>query len=367
MKILSVIVTTIFLLVSPACNRVSKSVPPHYTTPKNVVLIIVDGMGMSEMYAGYTANKGHLYIDEADYIGISKTYSADNYITDSAASGTAMACGEKTNNGVIGLNAAGDTITSILELAEMKGMATGLLSTSKITHATPASYIAHVASRGQYQDIAADFLITNIDLFIGGGSEDFETREDGRDLLEELNEKGYTVAIGLDSTLLSTKLPLAGFTAVGHNPKYREGRGDMLPKATKHALNLLSANPNGFFVMIEAAQVDWGGHANDSQYIIDEMLDADKVLGVALEFAKTHPETLVILTADHETGGLTLLGGNMETGELVTAFSATHHTAVPVPVFAFGCGAESFAGVYENTELFHKMVKLLELNRFQMF
>ena len=154
--------------------------------PKNIVLLIGDGMGVSEVFAGLTGNKGHLFLENCKHIGFSKTQSSDNYITDSAAGGTALSAGVKTYNGAIGVDAAGNPVKTIVEEASEKGLATGLVSTSAITHATPASFIAHQASRSSYEDIAADFLKTDIDVFIGGGLEHFTKRNDGRNLVDEL-------------------------------------------------------------------------------------------------------------------------------------------------------------------------------------
>ncbi len=145
--------------------------------PKNVVFLIGDGMGISQIFAGLTANHGHLFLENCKYIGFSKTQSADNYITDSAAGGTALSAGVKTYNGAIGVDANKKPVKTILEEAEEKGLATGLVSTSAITHATPASFIAHQPNRNMYEEIAADFLKTDIDVFIGGGYRSFHQKK----------------------------------------------------------------------------------------------------------------------------------------------------------------------------------------------
>jgi alkaline phosphatase len=153
----------------------------------------VDGMSLPHLHAALTANKGKLFLENFKHMGFLKTHSSDNYITDSAAGGTALSTGTKTNNGAIGVDVNKKKVTTILEEAENKGMATGLVSTSAITHATPASFIAHQESRNMYEEIAADFLKTDIDVFIGGGYKHFTERKDGRNLVEELKEKGYQV------------------------------------------------------------------------------------------------------------------------------------------------------------------------------
>lgn len=328
--------------------------------PKNIIFLIGDGMGVSHVFAGLTANKGQLFIENCRHIGFSKTQSSDNYITDSAAGGTALSCGVKTYNGAIGVDADTIPVKTILEEAEEKGLATGLVSTSAITHATPASYIAHQPNRGMYEEIAGDFLKTDIDVFIGGGLAHFIARKDGRNLLTELKEKGYTVENDMNKISKVKKGKLAGLTAQVHNGRLAE-RGNMLPVATQTAINILDNNSGdkGFFMMVEGSQIDWGGHAASTIYIVEDMLDFDKAIGNAIKFAAKDGETLVVITADHETGGLALTGGNMETGMVKGAFPSGGHTGVMVPVFSYGPGAEEFIGIMDNTEIHTKMKKLL--------
>jgi alkaline phosphatase len=326
--------------------------------PKNIIFLIGDGMGVSQVFAGLTANHGNLYLENLKYIGFSKTQSADNYITDSAAGGTALSSGVKTYNGAIAVDVEGNPVKTILEKAEEKGLATGLVSTSTITHATPASFIAHQPNRNMYENIAADFLKTDIDVFIGGGRDHFIKRRDGRNLVDELKHNGYQYAVNIDEIKKIKSGKLAGLIEDSDAGRF-EHRKDMLPVATKTALNILSKNENGFFLMVEGSQIDWGGHAGSTVYIVEDMLDFDKVIGEALDFAKKDGETLIVVTADHETGGLAIVGGDMNTGMVKGEFSSGDHTAVMVPVFAYGPGAEEFIGIMDNTEVNHKMEKLL--------
>ncbi len=326
--------------------------------PKNIIFLIGDGMGVSHVFAGLTANKGHLFLENFKHVGFSKTQSADSYITDSAAGGTALSTGHKTNNGAIGFDAQNKPVKTILEEAEEKGLATGLVSTSSITHATPASFISHQAGRSMYEEIAADFLKTDIDVFIGGGIDHFSKRKDGRNLMEELKTKGYKVETDLKEIEKVNNGKLAGLTAPVHNGRIAE-RGNMLPIATKTAIDILDNNKKGFFLMVEGSQIDWGGHASSTVYVVEDMLDFDKVIGQTLNFAEKNGETLIIVTADHETGGMALTDGNIENGVVKAAFPTSDHTAVMVPVFAYGPGAEEFTGIMENTDIFFKMKKLL--------
>jgi alkaline phosphatase len=330
--------------------------------PVNIILLIGDGMGLTQIYSGLTMNHRQLNLTKFKSIGFSLTYSANNYITDSGAAATAIATGNKTYNGAIGVNSDSIACTSILEYAEIKGLSTGLVSTSAITHATPASFIAHNKSRDDYEGIAADFLKTDIDLFIGGGRNNFSTRKDNRNLLNELRAKNYQVIFSMDSIKNIKQGKLAGLNMPMHNPAIIQGRDDMLPLATTTALNILSNNKKGFFLMVEGSEIDWGAHANNGEYVACEVIDFDKAIGNALEFAQKNRNTLVIVTADHETGGMAIIDGNFETGAFTAKFGSTNHTGVMVPVFAYGPGAELFQGIQENTEIFDKMMLLLGLN-----
>ncbi|MCF8298135.1 MAG: alkaline phosphatase [Saprospiraceae bacterium] len=324
--------------------------------------MIGDGMGLSHIFAAMTANKNHLYIENFKHIGFSKTQSADNYVTDSGASGTAMACGVKTYNGAIGVDMNKKPLKSILKYAEDNGKATGLVATSSITHATPASFIANNISRNNYEEIAADFLKTDIDLFIGGGRDNFEKRKDGKNLTNELKEKSYSIVYNLTDLQSLNQGKVAALLYDAHCPKMPK-RGNMLEVSTKKAIEILNQDEDGFFLMIEGSQIDWGGHLRNQTFIINEIFDMDKALGIALEFAAKNKETLIIVTADHETGGLSVNDGNMKTGDVKTKFSTSSHTGLMVPVFAIGPGAEKFEGIYENTEIFDKMMVLFEFSK----
>ena len=328
--------------------------------PKNIILMIGDGMGVAQVFAGLTANHGHLFLENFKSVGFSRTQSSNRYVTDSAAGGTALSTGTKTYNGAIGVNPDTIAVMTILEQAEMKGLETGLVSTSAITHATPASFIAHQKDRSMYEEIAADFLKTDIDVFIGGGYKHFTERKDGRNLTTELKAKGYDVLTDMNEIGLVKTGKLAGLTAPEHNGKAEE-RGEMLPMATQTALNILGKNKKGFFLMIEGSQIDWACHQNNNLFLINEMLDFDRAIGKALEFAAKDGETLIIVTADHETGGFALVDGDMKTGRIKGAFATGDHTGVMVPVFSFGPGADHFTGIMDNTDIPRKIRKLLKL------
>jgi len=326
--------------------------------PKNIILMIGDGMGTAQLYTCITAKGDNCNIARFPVSGFVKTFSADNYITDSGAGATAYATGHKTNNGYISVSPQGEKLQTILETAEMQGFASGLIATSAITHATPAGFVAHTSNRGNMEDIALDFLKTDIDVFIGGGYSNFANRKDSLNLIDSLRAHGYFVARDIKDIDLPTVKKLAALLSDGHMPRMAAGRGNMLPEATDMAIKMLKRNKKGFFLMVEGSQIDWGGHDNNLEYIVEEIVDFDNAVGKALEFAKKDGETLVIVTADHETGGLGLTGGDMKTGKVEGSFITKDHTAVMVPLFAFGPGSEMFTGLMDNTDVYKKCMAL---------
>ncbi len=342
-------------------------VEPNRVLAKNIILMIGDGMGLGQITAGMYANGNRLNLEQFPVVGLQKTYSYDNLITDSAASATAMACGVKTYNAAIGVNKDTIPVQSILEEAALKGLKTGLVATSTIVHATPAAFISHQPMRSMYEYIADDFLKTDIDLLIGGGYKYFnEQRKNEQSLLPKLEKKGFTISSMAKEELgdirLSTVAKLAYFTANDSPIPEATGR-DYLPKASIIAANFLNrSKKQGFFLMIEGSQIDWGGHANDTKYIISEVKDFDKAIGKILAFAKKDKETLVIVTADHETGGFAI-NPKSSMDSIRGAFTNSYHTGTMVPVFAYGPGSELFSGIYENTAIYHKMRKALGFDR----
>lgn len=338
------------------------STPPVGEKPKNIILMIGDGMGLTQITAGLYANGNSLHLEKFPVTGLIRTHSSNKLITDSGAGATAFSCGCKTFNGAIGVCDDKKPCLTILEQAEQQGLATGLVVTSSITHATPASFIAHVSDRGEKQDIATFFLQTDIDLFIGGGLKDFNQRtSDQRNLTKELEAKGFAVFDFQHKKLseldLSPEKPFAWFSALEEPESVLKGR-DYLPLAARLSpVFLKKRSEKGFFLMIEGSQIDWACHANDAPRAVREMLDFDEAIGEVLKFAEADGQTLVIVTADHETGGMALEQGNTR-DSLDIEFNSAQHTASLVPVFAYGPGAERFGGIYENTDIYVRMREL---------
>ena len=322
---------------------------------RNVILMIGDGMGLNHMYAACTVSADPLAIERCQYVWLVKTHPANGYNTDSSAAGTAIACGEKTNNGMVGVRPDGSRLKSMLEYAADNGLATGMVVTCELTHATPASFVSHVASRGENENIALDLARSKINVAIGGGRKYFENRSDQKNLTDTMKNKGFSVAYTTDEVKATQKGNLLALLA-DISPETYPARGDMLPESVNTAINLLNHNEKGFFLMVEGSQIDWAAHDNHQEKVVNEMLDFDRAVKVAFDFAKRDGNTLVIVTADHETGCMGILGGNLQTGELNTVFSSKGHTGVPVPIYTFGPGAEKFTGIFDNTEILAKVL-----------
>ena len=346
-------ITTLFLF---ACNS-----EPQPKAPKNVILMIGDGMGTTQLYAGYLANKGHLSVERCTHSGFATTYCLDSVITDSGAAGTAIATGYKTNQKMIGMTPDGKPQKSILKYAEQINKATGLVVSCAMTHATPAAFIANNKFRYNYEEIALDFLKTDVDVFIGGGLNHFIQREDGLNLVDSLKARNYHLAYSMDEVENISSGKIAGLLYEIHPPSYSEGRGEMLKKGSLKAIEILNKNENGFFMMVEGSQIDWAGHDNDSENIVSEVLDFDRTIEAVLDFAAQDGETLVIITADHETGGYAIIDGDLNAGRVGGAFTTEDHSAVMVPIFAYGPGAEAFTGIMDNTDIFKKIAKAYQI------
>ena len=326
---------------------------------KNVIFLIGDGMGLDQVYATMLQTGQPMSLERAQFVGLQKTYCSTNKVTDSAASGTALATGTKTYYGAIGVDPDTARLTSVLEKAAAAGLSTGLVATYRITHATPAAFIGHQKHRDMEEEIAADFLDTDITYFVGGGRLKFEERADGRNISDELKAQGYQVVYSTEELAAIQSGKVAGLVHDSHLPRIVNGRDpEYLLKASAKAFDILSQNKKGFFVMIEGSQIDGGGHANDIEQVVTETVDFDKVIKAAFDFADTHPGTLVVVTADHETGGLTIPANGTD---VKYHFSTGGHTGVMVPVYAYGTGAARFTGIMENTDIPKHMIELLGL------
>lgn len=337
--------------------------------PINVIFMIGDGMGVSQVTSAFYFGEGKPNFQNFKFVGLSETSSTSDRITDSAAGATALSTGKKTYKRAIGVDKDSLAIPTILEQLQDKGYKTGLVSLTSITHATPASYYAHIKDRDWHEDIALDFIKSDVDFAAGGGLKFFSKRKDKKNLLQDLLNKNYRI----DTVSLSN--PVAGkrnlyLLAQDELPNKIQGRKDFLPEATQTALDYFSAEKKPFFLMVEGSFIDWGGHATDADMMVKEVLDFDKTIGVVMNFIKKNPNTLLVVTADHETGGASI-GKFMEkdaaTGKMKEVkdkvqvnFIDNQHTAALVPVFAMGKGEELFSGVYPNNMIYHKLIEALK-------
>lgn len=292
-------------------------------TPKNIIMIIADGMGPAHTtaYRYFRDNPKTTPVETTIFdkylVGSISTYPAEvsGYVTDSAAGATALASGVKTYNGAIGLNVDKQEVPTVLELARIKGKKIGVVVTSAINHATPASYLSHNESRKNYDAIANSYIDEKInskpkmDVIFGGGKKYFLRKD--RNLVNEFIQSGFQYIDSYEqlSTLQKNK-PVMGLFADDGLPSALDDKNNhRLSTMTKAAIPLLE-NENGFFMLIEASQVDWGGHGNDIALVMNEMDDLAKTIKYIEEYSILHPNTLVVITADHSTGGLTVAANN---------------------------------------------------------
>lgn len=324
--------------------------------------MIGDGMGLGQVSAAWVANHGRLNIDNCTSTGFSRTWCANKLITDSGAAGTAMATGSKTNYHCIAVDTLGNPLESLTDLANKSGLKTGIVVTCNLPDATPSAFCANNKDRDKEEEIAADYLNCNVDYIFGAGRERFNNRSDNRDLLAEMKQKGYQVCTSWDETSRINQGKVFSVPMEGQLPLARE-RGDLFVKACLHSIKLLNQDGKGFFAMLEGSRIDDCGHDNNLTRLMEEVLDFDRCVGKVMQWAEKDRQTLVIVLADHETGGFTLLGGDLKTGNVTGNFSTKGHSGIMVPVYAYGPGAENFKGIFENTEIFQKIVALLNLTR----
>ena len=293
--------------------RAPTSVPAVGERPRNVVLLIADGFGPASATMGRSAAAalGRPFALDAMLTGSVETSPTDGRVTDSAASATAYACGLKTYNGAVGMTPERRPCRTVLEAAEARGMATGLVATSRITHATPASFAAHVEQRAQEPEIAVQMMASGVDVLFGGGLQFFAGRPDGRDLLGDARADGWSVATdraGFDALDAAPAIALFGRGHMAYEVDREAAEQPSVAEMTARALDLLSAagGDAGFFLMVEGSRIDHAGHANDPIGHLHDILAYDAAVGAALAWAEADGQTLVVSTADHETGGMTL-------------------------------------------------------------
>ncbi|MBR0332089.1 MAG: alkaline phosphatase [Alistipes sp.] len=338
---------------------------------KNIIIMIGDGMGLAQASLTQIENKyAPTAFDRAQNVALQKTYSANNRVTDSAASGTALATGYKTNNSTLGQTPDGTPVESIIAKAEKVGYASGIVVTCYVNHATPAAFYAHRESRNDNEGIITDFMASDLDVVFGGGTRFFNEHftKQNKNYVDELKAKGYTYLAEQSEMASVSEGNVVGLFAETNIPLMRNGRGDYLPKATAKALEILTNNvekqgKEGFVLMVEGSQIDGEGHGNNIEGVLAETRDFAAAMNVAMDYADAHPGTLVVVTGDHETGGLSIPSNKTdftlpESG-ISYGFSTTGHTGIMLPIYLYGTGADRINGIMENTELSQTLQRMI--------
>ncbi len=355
----------ILLAVLMAVPSGAKDKTPKNEKVKNVILIIGDGMGLGATASWMVdRNFGPTCFDRAQYAAVVKTYSANSKTTDSAAAATAIATGHKTNNSMLGMLPDGTKPASIAELAKDKGLSTGIVVTSFVADATPGGFYAHVKNRQDRKDIVEDMIRFRPDVIVGGGAKYFTSKKYTKEnLLDKAVNEGFTYVATPEEFYSAWTTPVLGLLDEGKQIDEAEINSDLLTDLTGHTLEILEKNKKGFFAMIEGSHIDHAAHANNSEMLIWWMEEFDKLVNSAFDYADTHKGTLVIVTADHETGGVSLVPGSKDftKGEsgLDIKYSATSHTASPVILYSYGASSWKFSGVMENTDIFKRVKSVL--------
>jgi alkaline phosphatase len=396
-------------------------IPQANKKVENIIFMIPDGYSSS--YAtNYRLFKGEESVMDSHLVGMHRTYSANSEVTDSAAAGTAMATGTKTNNGVISIDPAGNKLETILQAAEKSGKSSGLVATSTITHATPAVFGSHVETRANEKDIAPQLLQSDVDVILGGGKKYFSD-----DLLNKAKQDGYEIVSEKQSltNVKKTDKLIGLFAEDSLSPELdRETTNEpSLQEMTSAAIDVLSNDKDGFFLMVEGSQIDWAGHDNDAAWAMKDTEAFEKAVEAALDFAKKDKKTLVVIAGDHDTGGMSVggyggSGANLEILKNVTAtgdfmasqlnkersniqeiglkytgitlsgtevnqikqasnpafqinsiiskralvgWTHTGHTGTDIPVYAYGPQAHKFAGLIENTDFPQLMAEAMKI------
>lgn len=365
-----------------------KAIIPIKNKPKNIILLISDGMSLTQV-STYRLLKGgpneRIAVDKFPVSGIVLTHSENAIVTDSASSATAFSTGRKTNNGALGLDEDNKILENFTEIIDRYGYVSSLISTSEITHATPAAYASHVDLRWKTDEISLQMMESNVMTILGGGRHFFlpedlgGKRSDGLNLLEQMESSrmvmtekkeldsfdhsylGKVVGLFADEALRDKEKP--------ENHVFEPSSSEMLNFAINRSEKFNENGCKGFFIMLEGSQVDWAGHANDLNYLKREMQDFDEAVELALDYATQNPDTLVIATADHETGGL-LIESSSPTDYTApevkfsfnTGIGYGSHTGVPVPVYAYGPGSENFTGTLDNTDIFYAMLEAVKMD-----
>lgn len=374
-SLLSLLFVTLFIFVGTAQEENKQkrtyanthTYTPYTPTYKNdattkkvrgVILLIGDGMGVTQAASGFFSNNNELAMFKMKSMGYARTYSKSGFTTDSAASGTTYGTGTKTKNGMVGMDQDSIPVANISEKLSPKGYVTGIITTDNIAGATPGSFYAHVPARGLTAQILGQLSESKLDFFAGG---DVSLLNKHAAELNNLSRAGFTIINDYKTIPQYKGADRIGLIANDADVKsVLEGRGEYLSTTTRYALDFLSSKKSkGFFLMVEGAQIDWGSHNNDASYTVTEVVDFDKAISEAMKYADSRGDILVVVTADHETGGMTLPSGKYSDNQVTALYTTGGHTGMLVPVFAYGPYSQEFRGIMDNTDIHDKIIRIL--------
>jgi len=354
-----------------ASRRQAPEIDPEAIRPRNVILVIGDGMGVGQVSSASTilhGPRGGLVIEHAPYTGLMSHHAGNLLVTDSAASATALATGFKTTKRTVSVLADGRVPVSIFEAAHSNGLATGVVTSSGLIDATPAGFTAHQDHREHYAEILDDMLASEAELLIGGDWSDYAKALKNDDFQERLGRidelagaAGYTVARDLDELEASTGPVVALFPP---QTDLHDSHGPPLDDLALFAVERLAENPTGFVLLFESEVTDGEGHANSVDGVVEGVRELDRAVAAMLDWAAPRGDTLIVVTADHDTGGMGIVGGTYDESTAEIRWATTGHTSQWVPVFAFGPGAEHFTGVIDNTDVPILFAELLGIEDF---
>lgn len=352
-------------------SRRTKMIAAEETPPRNVILVIGDGMGVGQVSAASAmlhGPLGGLVLESAPVTGLMSTYASNLLVTDSAASATALATGFKAPKKALSILADGRVPVTIFEAAQARGLSTGFVTTSGLVDATPAGFTAHETKREHYPEILEDMLASGAELLIGGDWGNHRKSLNDSEFQEMLGridsfgeDAGYTVVRNLSELNASEGPVLAVFP-----PRAKTGNahGPPLDELATFAVNRLAENEKGFVFLLELEVTDDVGHQNSIAGVVEGVRELDGALAKLLAWAEPRGDTLIVVTADHDTGGLGIVDGEYSDGVAEVRWATDMHTAQWVPLFAFGPGAEHFNGVIDNTDMSILFANLLGIEDF---
>ncbi len=347
----------LLLATAPAVSGQPSPAGSQPAGPQSIILLIADGMGIGQHTMAYYYTDR--YAPAAfDHVGLMTTHPADKTrVTDSAASATALATGVKTKRKVIGLNADGVSVKTVLEHAKDGGLATGLISTTSITDATPAAFATHSESRYDHEEIAKQMAVAGIDVLLGGGRKNFLGKEQGGiqdiDLLEVMAAAGAQIISSLNEITTHDR-PVVGLFALDDMTDAPHRTPTLTQMALK-AIDILDDDPDGFFIMVEEEMTDSRSHENKFDATVEHLVILNDLIEAVLAYQSKHPQVLVLFLADHETGGWFLEEQGDDPGK--PRWTTHSHTGNLVPIFASGPGSEAFDAVVDNTFIGQKLIE----------